>query len=983
MPIGHDLRHISGPADWAEAVAATDGPQLVLAGPGTGKTEFLARRVAHLLDSGHDPSGILVLTFSRRAASELERRILSRLATPVSGATASTFHSFAHRLLETRLGAEGKDVPVLLTGPEQVRLVGRLLSQEERGRWPVTFRSILESATFADEVADFVMRCHERLLGPAELADLAAGRADWRALPHFLHTYQQALESSGRIDYGTLVAEAVRIAAEEGERFTHVVVDEFQDTSPAQARLAELAAGAGGNLTVAADPHQSIYSFRGAEIENVSDFADRHADHATFLVLAESFRVPAAILAAAERLVAGNDRSRASDVSITPAPHAGEVDVLTFDQRSAEAEWIAAEVERIHVAERLPLRSIAVVVRSTRHLLPELSRALDRRKLRHDRPDTRLADHPAIRIVHDVVVAATAPPGSAEMELAMRRLLLGPLVALSLGREREVVRRRLREGIGWGDLLRIEVSGTEGLADLIEDGRWATALPAVDGFWHVWDRLPGLEWIVADPARADFRTAWSTFARMLERQAERDPSVTLAASLDASMTGDFEASPLLSFTRPNEDRLVVTTLHQAKGLEFEVVFVADAVEGVFPDTRRARSLLRPELLGRVDADAASMMDARLAEERRLAYTATTRARRRVVWTATTAGIDEGERRPSRFLLAAADASTFDEIGPPALRRDDGEFAPLTLTDAEARLRRLITDPAIPSTTRLAALQTLVAGTDHWAPQFFAGVPEPGPDTGLLGSTVRLSPTQATLYAECPRRYALERRLRALEAESPYLLFGSIVHEVLELAEQRAMDDGLPHADVDTALGVLDEVWSRDAAFGPPPIDEAWHRRAVTLVTQAYEDWPGGEARPVSLEVQLDTTLGEVDWTGRADRVELGPNGLRIVDYKTSKNPPPKKDAAASLQLGYYLLAAAEDPELSAVAEPAEAQLWYPLAGSVLDFDMANLDAVRDTLVEVSQSIVAEDWTPRVGKQCERCQFRGVCPAWPDGREAYR
>src|SRR5690606_39470916 len=132
------------------AVGGVTGPQLILAGPGTGKTLFLARRVAHLLGTGVPASRILVLTFSPRAAAELEARISALLPRPVSGATASTFHSFAHRLVEAHRHRRGEPMPVLLTGPEQVRLVGRLLEAEDPADWPVTFRPLLSTPTLAE-----------------------------------------------------------------------------------------------------------------------------------------------------------------------------------------------------------------------------------------------------------------------------------------------------------------------------------------------------------------------------------------------------------------------------------------------------------------------------------------------------------------------------------------------------------------------------------------------------------------------------------------------------------------------------------------------------------------------------------------------------------------------------------------------------------------------------------------------------------------
>ncbi|HEX2155095.1 MAG TPA: ATP-dependent DNA helicase [Acidimicrobiia bacterium] len=985
-----DTRVLAEPEQWSDAIADSEGPQLIVAGPGTGKTHFLARRVAHLLGQGVPAGEILVLTFSRRAASELEGRIGRLLPRPVSNATASTFHSYAHRLVERHRHTAGLPMPILLTGPEQVRFVARLLAADDPGRWPVSFRPLLDSPTLAAEVGDFMMRCHERLLEPAHLARMAEKRSDWRALPGFLASYRTALEAQGKIDYGRLVAEAVEVAESSPEltRYRYVVVDEYQDTSPAQARLCELAAGEDVNLTVAADPHQSIYSFRGAELENVEQFPDRIGAFGRRLkatVLARSFRVPAPILDSARRLVAPNPAGGLPSAEVVPATHDGAVEVYTFDQRSAEAEWIAAEVERLVVSEALALESIAVLVRSTRHLLPELSRALERRRIPHDRPDARLIDHPAVRLLADVVQAAVAPPGSSDMELAVRRLLLGPAIGLSIGREREILRTGRRRSMTWPELIRQEIPGAEELADLISDATWATTPPAVEGFWHLWDRLPGITALVADPERADYRTAWSTFSRILERQAERDPSVTLVEFLEATATGEFEANPLLSFSTSGEGRLVVTTLHQAKGLEFDVVFIADAVEGVFPDNRRSRSLIQPHLLAEsMTTDGAALARFRLEEERRLAYTATTRARRRVVWTATTAGIDEGERRPSRFILAAAGADSFDSIAPPPEDSKAG-FAPLTLSAAEASLRRLVLDPTTPTVARLAALATL-AGSPHWEPLWFAGMPRPGPDSGVMPETFRLSPSQAGAYEECPRRYVLERRLRAVEADSPYLVFGSLIHEVLENTEEDAAARGAAHGDLQSALSQLEAVWDSYPPFGPPPVDEAWKRRARTLLEELYSDWPGGDDPAVALELELRAPIGGVEWVGRADRVDRTAGGIKVVDYKTSKNPPTLKEVAGSLQLGFYLLAAAEHPELTAHGPPVAAELWFPLARAkrkVYPFDMAKLDEVRQTLEAVTHGIRSENWETRIGSHCGRCAFRDVCPAWPDGRDSYR
>jgi superfamily I DNA/RNA helicase len=278
---------------------------MVVAGPGTGKTEFLVRRVAHLVRSGEARRDqIVVLCFSRRAAADLRSRIDQAIGAQGVPVDATTFHSLALRLLETAAGGER---PVPLTTPEQVGIVAEILAREDPTNWPVTYGGILASPAFATEVADFLMRCSERLLTPDDLEERAARRADWRGLPGLYRRYLARLHDSGRTDYGVLLTQAVTLLETEAgrnlvSRYSHVLVDEYQDTSPAQARLADLLAEPSGNLTVAGDPYQSIYSFRGAELRNVADFSRRHPD-AKRLILSRSFRVPEEILEAALRVV--------------------------------------------------------------------------------------------------------------------------------------------------------------------------------------------------------------------------------------------------------------------------------------------------------------------------------------------------------------------------------------------------------------------------------------------------------------------------------------------------------------------------------------------------------------------------------------------------------------------------------------------------------------------------------------------------------
>jgi ATP-dependent exoDNAse (exonuclease V) beta subunit len=605
---------------------------------------------------------------------------------------------------------------------------------------------------------------------------------------------------------------------------------------------------------------------------------------------------------------------------------------------------------------------------------------LERRDIPHAQPDSRLSDHPAVRAVFDCVIAATA--SETEADRAIRRLLLGPLFQLPVGRLRQLERNRAGNPRTWADVVEQEVPDGAPLAGLLRGIGWADRDPAVEGFWQLWSTLPQFAGLVNDPDRAEERAAWSSFSQVLGRLYERDLRASLCDFVRWSEEESFEAQPLLAFHDPGADRLTVTTLHQSKGLEFEVVFIADAVDGVFPDLRSRESLIGTRhLAAHLPHDPNEYRRFRLQEETRLAYTAMTRARLRVVWTATTAGLDEGEGAPSSLLLRLAGGTP----APPP----DADRLPVTTGQAEAWLRRIAADPAAPEPRRLAAMACLANGP-RWRlrePGLFAGLQLPGPDTGLAPDELLLSPSQASSFEACRRRYVIERRLRVRSETTVYMEFGSLVHKVLELTERGAMEAGLSHGTAVEALAHLDDLWD-PAPFGYAPWADAWRRRAEDALRFTYEHWPHPAATPVALEHKVNLDIAGVAWRGVADRIEAEDGHIRIVDYKTSRSRPTKEETAASLQLGFYLLAAAADAAIVAHGNPDAGELWMVAMSNArsiptVAFDVANLTDVEERLMAVAAGIAAEQWDPVPHEACNRCTVQLVCPAWPQGAPAYQ
>ncbi|MFD5841761.1 ATP-dependent helicase [Streptomyces chartreusis] len=378
------------------------GPMLVLAGPGTGKTTTLVESVAARIARGGDPERILVLTFSRKAAVELRDRMALRIGA-ARAPQATTFHSFCYALVRAHQDSDLFTEPLrLLSGPEQdVTVRGLLAGQpdlERLGlahvRWPDDLRACLTTRGFADEVRAVLARSRELGLAPDALDAFARriGRPDWRAAAAFLAEYLDVLDMQGVLDYAELVHRAVLLArrpetaARLAARYDAVYVDEYQDTDPAQVRLLHALAGDGRSLVAFGDPDQSIYTFRGADVNGILDFphAFPRADGrpAPVEVLRTSRRSGAGLLAATRLLTQRMPLTRlpAEKVrahrELAPVREGGRVEVFTYPTPGTELDNIADILRRAHLEDGVPWGDMAVLVRAGSRTIPTVRRAL-------------------------------------------------------------------------------------------------------------------------------------------------------------------------------------------------------------------------------------------------------------------------------------------------------------------------------------------------------------------------------------------------------------------------------------------------------------------------------------------------------------------------------------------------------------------------------------------------------------------------------
>ncbi|MFE7840874.1 ATP-dependent helicase [Streptomyces sp. NPDC057474] len=401
------------------------GPLLVLAGPGTGKTTTLVESVAARVARGANPARVLVLTFSRKAAVELRDRMALRMGA-ARAPQATTFHSFCYALVRAHQDSDLFVEPLrLLSGPEQDVAVRELLAGqpdlERLGlahvRWPDELRACLTTRGFADEVRAVLARSRELGLAPEDLRAFAAriGRPDWLAASAFLAEYLDVLDLQGVLDYAELVHRAVLLAGRPGvaerlaAQYDAVYVDEYQDTDPAQVRLLRALAGGGRTLVAFGDPDQSIYTFRGADVNGILEFpaafprADGH--QAPVAVLRNSRRSRADLLAATRLLTQRMPLTRlpAEKVrahrELRPVRDGGRVEVCTYPTPGTELDNIADVLRRAHLEDGVPWSEMAVLVRAGARTIPSIRRALTAAgvPLEIDGDDLPLRHEPAVQ----------------------------------------------------------------------------------------------------------------------------------------------------------------------------------------------------------------------------------------------------------------------------------------------------------------------------------------------------------------------------------------------------------------------------------------------------------------------------------------------------------------------------------------------------------------------------------------------------------
>jgi DNA helicase II / ATP-dependent DNA helicase PcrA len=948
-----------------EAVTHLAGPLLIIAGAGTGKTTVITRRIAHLIATRQArPSEVLALTFTDKAAAEMEERVDQLVPYGYADVQIATFHAFGDRLIKENALELGLTPDFrVLTRAEQVIFV-----RDHLFEFPLKhFRPLGDPTRHIQAMITLFSRLKDEDVGADEY--LAHAETMWAAaaddaerleaeeqveLARTYAQYQTLMARLGQIDFGDQIVEVLRllrtrphVLRRSQERYRFILVDEFQDTNYAQFEVVKLLAAKHRNVTVVGDDDQAIFRFRGASMSNILDF-DRTYPDAKKVVLLENRRSPQAVLDAAYRLIQFNNPDRLEvaqgiDKELKSTGRDGRPRVgvgprhLAFDTVSSESDQVAELIAEEHAGER-PYRDCAILVRANHDADPFL-RALNVRSIPWTfSGNAGLYGRPEIRLLIAFLRSVAHPDDSVSLHyLASSDIYQVPIFDLTecatyadrkhrwLFHVLRDVPQEIQVGEEGAGAIRRLVADLERYMELAREtptGELLYQFLVDSGLMTRYAKAPAEQ-------EQEVQNVSKFFARIRDasRVLQYDNVREFVNHLDALI--DAGDDPVVAEADTDTPAVHVLTVHKAKGLEWPVVFLVNCVQEKFPTRRRGDALEMP--IGLIK-DTLPGGDFHLQEERRLFYVGMTRAKELLYLTSAE---DMGGRKKwktSQFVLEALD------LPKDAARPFKAEAIEELQGYAPAPVPEGIANPVIPP-----------------------------------GQELTVSHNQVDDYQTCPLKYQYIHVKRIPLRQHHSVVYGSALHKAVEFyLKRRAVGN---FTSLEDFLRAFDDAW-RNEGFLTREHEEQRKSAGVEALTRFYHEEEASGEKPTDVEREFGFALGPTKVRGRFDRIDDTAAGAVVIDYKSSDVTEEKaadRRARESLQLKMYALAQKE----MTGRLPARVELRFLESGLTgrhvpTEHDLAEARAAIETS---AAGIRARRFDPTPGYQtCRYCAYNQICPS---------
>lgn len=979
-----------------QAVEHGEGPLLVIAGAGTGKTTVLTERIKYLITSGKaGPLNILGLTFTEKAAREMEERVDLILPYGIPEMWISTFHAFCDRILRNEALAIGLDPDYkIMTEAETILFLQKRIFSFKLKYFrplgnPMKFvRGLLQHFNrLKDEDVSFggyLMWVKSKFKNPnnkqnpnsktqiIETEDIEK----YQELALAYRTYEELKVKEGVVDYADLISNTLtlfrtrkQILARYQEQFKYILIDEFQDTNIAQNELAVLLAGKKQNISVVADDDQAIYRFRGAAVSNVLHFKKVYPK-ATLITLTKNYRSTREILNSAYKLIQNNnpDRLEISEGIVKKLESArkisGEpVQFLSADTVENEADEVVKIISDIknnkskiffdktqykqgknqeskRNDDTYKWKDFAILVRANNHAEPFV-RALSRAGIPYQflgpgqlfrQPEIKdLISYLKVLYNYEDNVAMYSVLSMDWLNVAPRDLATILNYSKKFGislfeacenieklfvkqKTKTNVRKLVKMITKHFGLIKKETAGQILYYFLQESGLLAQLT---------------LYETVKEERIAENISKFFTKLKTYEAEHEDASIFAVVDWIDLSMR--LGESPLAADVDwLDKDAVRILTVHSSKGLEFPIVFLVNLVSARFPTPFRKEQIPIPDELIK---EVLPTGDFHIQEERRLFYVGMTRAKDMLYLTsADYYGEGKREKKLSPFVSEVIGKEKIEKA-----KKDRMKVKQLLLSD--------------------------------WAK-------ESKEDTSQISQEMpeHLSYSQIETFRTCPLQYKYRYIVRIPVYPSPILAFGSAIHKVLRLFYELVKSGKKVNESV--LLELLEKHWPK-SGFGNKTYEEKMKSHGKALLKNFYKK---GFDSKVSFDIERPFVIKitpRFKLKGRIDRIDLFPDGtIEIIDYKTG-HMPKGKDARDDFQLTVYVLAVVDKSMYNVPAENVKASFYFLEDNNKVSVKRTEeeLKQAKERIIETWKNISVSKFTPKIGTQCEFCEFRLICDAW--------
>lgn len=958
------------------AVEHGEGPLLIIAGAGTGKTTVVTERIKHLiLKKNVLPSEILALTFTEKASREMEQRVDVALPYGYTDMWIETFHAFCERILRHEAIHIGLNPNfILMTEAENLLFLRKHLFDFELSY----FRPLGNPTKFLQGMLTHFSRLKDDDISPNDYLAFAKKLqqasdvlpeevAKTEELANAFKLYEELKAKKGVMDFSDLISNTLKlfrtrknILKEYQERFKYILVDEFQDTNYAQNEMAILLSGERKNITVVGDDDQSIYRWRGAAIANMMQFRS-HFPKAAIVSLTKNYRSTQTVLDSAYTLIQHNNPDRLEvreniDKKLTAVRGVSgdEVGFIYQERGEDEAEEVAKIIREEVKKTGRAYNEFAILVRANDHSLP-FQKALARQKIPFQflGPGHLFQQNEIKDLIAYLRVLANF-----EENASVYRVLTMPIFDFS---ERDIAMLMnatkknnisLFESLEEADKINLTPRGKEKSMQLVTMiKRHLEKVPTLSAgqILYYFFEDSGLLGHYLDPGNPrtekEALNIAKFFTKLQSFEANREDASVFAVVdwIDLSMElGESPMSAEVDWT--NNNAVNILTIHSSKGLEFPVVFVVNLVTQRFPSRDRKEQIPVPTNLIREELPTG---DENLQEERRLFYVAITRAKDTLYLSAAKFyGEAKRERKLSPFVIETLGEAAVQKTLQSHMMKESSEQLSLLGVFNESYMKEA------------EKTKTIV---------------EP------LHEISYISYSQIQTYQMCPLHYKLRYILHVPTIPTAALSYGVSVHNSLRDFTERVLAKETLTPEKMTTL--LKEHWIR-SGYTSRNHEEQTFNQAETMLMRFADSYLREKSETIAIEIPFQFPLGKIKAGGRIDRIDKLPDGkIEVIDYKTGSNIPDAKKLRDDLQLTFYALAATEirDGIFKRTPDEIILTLHYLDENKKVSTtrNKEQLEQAKEKILELVTQIQTSHFHCTGSIFCKNCEYKMLCSAHLD------